>query len=50
MEVFGGELGLGLLLAGNLLLFQFLHLELKLVEMVRALFLGPMELLAMELL
>ena len=50
VQVLCCELGLCLLLAGNLLLLQFLHFEFQLVEVQRAFFFRPVQLLAMELL
>ena len=50
VKILGGKLSLGLLLARHLLLLQFLHFELELIEVECALFFRPVKLLAVELL
>ena len=50
MQVLRCELGLRLLLAGDLLLFEFLHFQFELVEVECAFLFRPVQLLAMELL
>jgi len=50
VEILCSKLGLSLLLARHLLLLQFLHLELQLVEVQRSLLFGPVQLFSVKLL